>query len=135
MQAARALVDRHEGEREHVLDDEERVALLRCYGIKMLPFRRVGSAGEAVAAASQLGFPVAIKATVEQWQHRVDGAGVRLMVVTPDGARQAFADLSRDCGCDEVYVQKMGHGISCVVALIDDPSFGSLVRCPGTLPG
>ena len=96
VQDARALVDRHEGEREHVLDDEERVALLRYYGIKMLPFRRVGSAGEAVAAASELGFPVAIKATAEQWQHRVDGAGVRLMIVTPQGARQAFADLSRD---------------------------------------
>jgi acyl-CoA synthetase (NDP forming) len=50
VQNARALVDRHEGEREHVLDDEERVALLRHYGIKMLPFRRVGSAAEAVTA-------------------------------------------------------------------------------------
>ena len=127
VQDARALVDRHEGEREHVLDDEERVALLRYYGITMLPFRRVGSAAEAVAAASELGFPVAIKATAEQWQHRVDGAGVRLMVVTPQGARQAFADLSRDCGRDEVYVQEMGPGISCVFALLDDPSFGSLL--------
>ena len=127
VQDARALVDRHEGEREHVLDDEERVALLRYYGIKMLPFRRVGSAAEAVTAASELGFPVAIKATVEQWQHRVDGVGVRLMIVTPQGARQAFADLSRACGRDEVYVQKMGPGISCVFALQDDPSFGSLL--------
>ena len=127
VQNARALVDRHEGEREHVLDDEERVALLRYYGIKMLPFRRVGSAGEAIAAASELGFPVAIKATAEQWQHRVDGAGVRLMIVTPQGARQAFADLSRTSGRDEVYVQKMGPGISCVFALLDDPSFGSLL--------
>ncbi len=127
VQDARALVDRHEGEREHVLDDEERVALLRCYGITMLPFRRVGSAAEAVAAASELGFPVAIKATAEQWRHRVDGAGVRLMVVTPQGARQAFTDLSCDCGRDEVYVQEMGPGISCVLALLDDPLFGSLL--------
>jgi hypothetical protein len=52
---------------------EERVALLGYFGIEMLTFRRVGSAGEAVAAASRLGFSVAIKATAEQWQHRVDG--------------------------------------------------------------
>ena len=127
VQAARALIDRHEGEREHVLDDEERVALLGSFGIEMLPFQRVGSADEAVAAASRLGFPVAIKATAEQWQHRVDGVGVRLMIETPQGARKAFTKLSRTSGRDEVYVQKMGPGISCVFALQDDPSFGSLL--------
>ena len=127
VQDARALVDRHEGEVEHVLDDEERVALLGFFGIEMLPFRRVGSAGEAVAAANELGFPVAIKVAGEQWQHRVDGAGVRLMIETPQGAHQAFTTLSRTCGRDDVYVQKMGAGISCVLALQDDPSFGSLL--------
>jgi acyl-CoA synthetase (NDP forming) len=126
VQGARALVERHRG--EHVLDDEERVALLRCYGIEMLPFRRVRSAAEAVSAASELGFPVAIKATAERWRHRIDGAGVRLMVITHQGARQAFADLSRASGHDEVFVQKMGPpGTSCVFALLDDPTFGSLL--------
>ena len=128
VQGARALVDRHQGEREHVLDDDERGALLRCYGIEMLPFRRAHSAAEAVGLASELGFPVAIKATAEQWRHRVDGAGVRLMIVTHQGARQAFADLSRASGCDEVFVQTMAPpGTACVFALLDDPSFGSLL--------
>jgi acyl-CoA synthetase (NDP forming) len=126
VQGARALVERHQG--EYVLDDDERVALLRCYGIDVLPFRRVRSAAETVAAAVELGFPVAIKATVEQWRHRVDGAGVRLMVITHQGARQAFADLSRTSGVDEVFVQKMGPpGTSCTFALFDDPTFGSLL--------
>jgi acyl-CoA synthetase (NDP forming) len=126
VQSARALVERHQG--EHVLDDDERVALLRCYGIDVLPFRRVHSAADTVAAAVELGFPVAIKATTEQWRHRVDGAGVRLMVITHQGARQAFADLSRASGVDEVFVQKMGApGTSCTFALLDDPTFGSLL--------
>ena len=126
VQGARALVERHRG--EHVLDDDERVALLRCYGIEMLPFRRVRSAADAVAAACELGFPVAIKATAEQWRHRVDGAGVRLMVITHQGARQAFADLSQASSRDEVFVQKMGPpGTSCTFALLDDPTFGSLL--------
>jgi acyl-CoA synthetase (NDP forming)/GNAT superfamily N-acetyltransferase len=126
VQGARALVERHRG--EHVLDDEERVALLRCYGIEVLPFRRVRSAADAVAAACELGFPVAVKATAEQWRHRVDGAGVRLMVITHQGARQAFADLSQASGRDEVFVQKMGPpGTACTFALLDDPTFGSLL--------
>ena len=58
----------------------------------------------------------------------MDGAGVRLMVVTHQGARQAFADLSRASGRDEVYVQRMAPpGTACVFALLDDPSFGSLL--------
>jgi acyl-CoA synthetase (NDP forming) len=126
VQGARAMVDRYRGER--VLDDDERIALLRCYGIEMLPFRRARSAAEAVAVASELGFPVAIKAAAQRWRHRVDGAGVRLTIVTHQGARQAFADLARASGHDEVYVQKMGPpGTSCVFALLDDPSFGSLL--------
>jgi acyl-CoA synthetase (NDP forming)/GNAT superfamily N-acetyltransferase len=123
---ARALVERHQG--EHVLDDDERAALLRCYGIEMLPFRRVRSAADAVAAACELGFPVAIKATAKQWRHRVDGGGVRLMVITHQGVRQAFADLSEASSRDEVFVQKMGPpGTSCTFALLDDPTFGSLL--------
>jgi hypothetical protein len=81
-----------------------------------------------VDAAHELGFPVAIKVVSEQWQHRVDNAWVRLTVITDQGARQAFADLTRASGRTEVYVQKMGSpGTPCVFALIDDPTFGSLL--------
>ena len=132
VQGARALVERllGEGDRDpgDVLGDDERVALLRCYGIEMLPFRRARSAAETVAVASELGFPVAVKATGERWRHRVDGAGVRLTIVTHQGARQAYADLSRASGRDEVFVQQMAPpGTACVFELLDDPSFGSLL--------
>ena len=91
-------------------------------------FWRTHSAAETIAVANELGFPVAIKATAPQWRHRVDGAGVRLMVITHQGARQAFADLARASGRDEVYVQRMGPAsTSCVFALLDDPTFGSLL--------
>ena len=50
------------------------------------------------------------------------------MVITHQGARQAFADLSEASSRDEVIVQEMGPpGTSCTFALLDDPSFGSLL--------
>jgi hypothetical protein len=53
---------------------------------------------------------------------------VRLSVVTHQGVRQAFTDLTGLSGSDEVHVQRMGPpGTSCVVTLLDDPSFGSLL--------
>jgi hypothetical protein len=96
--------------------------------LEVLPSRRVAGPGEAVEAARELGFPVAVKAVDERWRHRADGAGVRLNVVTHQGVRQAFADLTRIAGADEVHVQPMGPpGTSCVLAVRDDPSFGSLI--------
>jgi acyl-CoA synthetase (NDP forming)/GNAT superfamily N-acetyltransferase len=124
-QCARALVERHG---PGPLPDAEQVALLACYGVEVLPSRRVAGPGEAVEAARELGFPVAVKAVDERWRHRADGAGVRLNVVTHQGVRQAFADLTRIAGADEVHVQPMGPpGTSCVLAVRDDPSFGSLI--------
>jgi acyl-CoA synthetase (NDP forming) len=114
--------------RECLLSDGDNVALLACYGVEVLPFRRATSPGETVAAARELGFPVAVKAVEERWRHRADGAGVRLMVVTHQGARQAFSDLAQASGRDEVYVQRMGPpGTSCAFQVVDDPSFGSLL--------
>jgi acyl-CoA synthetase (NDP forming) len=111
-----------------LLSDEERIALLHCYGIDVLAFRRATSAAATVEAARELGFPVAIKAVEERWQHRADGVGVRLNVVTHQGARQAFTDLARASGRDEVLVQRMGPaGTACTFAVVDDPSFGSLL--------
>jgi acyl-CoA synthetase (NDP forming)/GNAT superfamily N-acetyltransferase len=127
-EGARKLVESHVGAAGEPLGDDDRAAVLRCYGIEMLPFRRAASAAETVAAARDLGFPVAIKATAERWRHRDDGAGVRLNVVTDQGARQAFTDLARISGYPEVYVQGMAPpGRSCVFEILDDPSFGSIL--------
>lgn len=126
---ARELVERHlDRHGPGPVPDVDQVALLACYGVDVLPSRRVRSPAEAVEAARELGFPVAVKAVDERWRHRADGAGVRLDVVTHQGIRQAFADLARMADADEVYVQPMGPpGTSCVLALLDDPSFGSLL--------
>jgi acyl-CoA synthetase (NDP forming) len=124
-EAARALVaDRPPGR----LDDATALALLRCYGIELVPYRRVRGADAAVAAARELGHPVAVKAVGERWRHRTDLVGVRLDVVTAEGVRAAVADLTELAGDDEVYVQRMApKGLSCVLEVVDDPSFGSLL--------
>ena len=67
----------------------ERVALLTATASTCCR-SAAATAAATVAAARELGFPVAIKAVAERWQHRADGAGVRLSVVTHQGARQAF---------------------------------------------
>lgn len=111
-----------------VLDDTAAVELLSCYGIGLTEFRRVRGPDAAVEAADALGYPVAIKAVGERWRHRTDLVGVRLDLGAPTGVMRAVGDLAELTGDDEFYVQRMApKGLSCVLQVVDDPSFGSLV--------
>jgi hypothetical protein len=111
-----------------VLADDDAAALLACYGITLVESRRAGDANATVAAAEELGYPVAVKAVGDRWRHRTDQIGVRLDVVTPPGARRAYADLAQLSGHDEVEVQRMApKGVACVLEIVEDRSFGSLI--------
>ncbi|AIJ25059.1 acetyl-CoA synthetase [Amycolatopsis methanolica 239] len=116
------------GDKNVVLEDADIVRLLGCYGIDVVPFRVVSSAGAAIQAAEELGYPVTVKAVDERLRGRPDLAGVRLDLASPDAVRRGYEDLSEVSGERDVYVQKMApKGISCLIGLQDDPSFGSLV--------
>jgi acyl-CoA synthetase (NDP forming)/RimJ/RimL family protein N-acetyltransferase len=113
---------------EHQLSDHDSTRLLRCYGIEVEPFEIVDNAGDAVAAATRIGYPVALKSANELLQHRVDLAGVRLDLVDEASVRYAYRALREAATTDAVYVQRMApKGVSCVIGLAEDPSFGSLV--------
>jgi acyl-CoA synthetase (NDP forming)/GNAT superfamily N-acetyltransferase len=110
------------------LSDFEASQLLACYGVNVVEFRSATTEDEAVQAAEELGYPVAVKATGEQWRHRPDLGGVRLDLVGPDSVRWAYRDLAAASGEPLLHVQRMAtKGIGCVVGVQDDPSFGSLI--------
>jgi acyl-CoA synthetase (NDP forming)/ribosomal protein S18 acetylase RimI-like enzyme len=112
---------------EH-LTDEQAVALLGCYGIEVVPFRRAETSEQAVVAARELGFPVALKSASDRLRHRADLVGVRLDLGGVEAVRAAYEDLRRISGKNEVSVQSMApRGHSCVIGLVEDPSFGTLV--------
>ncbi|MGY4101792.1 bifunctional acetate--CoA ligase family protein/GNAT family N-acetyltransferase [Nocardia sp. R16R-3T] len=110
------------------LTDLEAVDLLECYGIHVVEFREVRNADEAAAAAEELGYPVAAKATGEMWRRRPDLSGVRLDLWRPEAVRQAYAHLVELCGDPAVHIQQMAApGVGCVLRVQDDPSFGSVI--------
>lgn len=110
------------------LTDVEGSELLACYGVRVTEFRAATTEDEAVAAAEELGYPVAVKATGEQWRHRPDLGGVRLDLVGPDSVRVAYRDLAAASGEPLLHVQQMAtKGIGCLVGVQDDPSFGSVI--------
>ncbi|NMO02437.1 GNAT family N-acetyltransferase [Gordonia sp. TBRC 11910] len=110
------------------LSDVDAAALLDCFGIHIVDFREATTADEAVDAAEQIGYPIALKATRHGWRNRPDLRGVRLDLDGAGEVRRAYNDLSGVSGSSLLHVQRMADkGIGCVINVHDDPSFGSVV--------
>jgi len=112
----------------------EAAELLDCYGIRLWAARRVRTADEAVAAADQVGWPVALKSASPGLRHRSDLGGVRLDIADAEDLREDVARLTAVAtavlGDDapEFEVQAMAPaGVACVVRSAEDPLFGPMV--------
>ncbi|WP_418276687.1 GNAT family N-acetyltransferase [Isoptericola jiangsuensis] len=113
---------------------EQAGELLDCYGVRLWPARRVRTADEAVEAADDLGWPVALKSASPGLRHRNDLGGVRLDVAGPEDLRtdvarlQMLASTLLDEADPELEVQAMAPaGVACVVRSAEDPLFGPMV--------
>jgi acyl-CoA synthetase (NDP forming) len=129
--AARTLMTRLRGPDDppRALTDAELSGLLACYGIPWV-YRAIGSAAQAVAAADEIGYPVALKSFDDSLRHRIDQAGVRLGLTDAEQVMAAYHELSPITG-PALHVQAMAPpdcaDVSTVFAISGDPSFGVLV--------
>ncbi|KGM14274.1 bifunctional acetate--CoA ligase family protein/GNAT family N-acetyltransferase [Cellulomonas bogoriensis] len=115
------------------LEEHHTRELLACYGVHVWQSRAVRTTPEAVAAAHEVGWPVALKCAAEHLRHRIDLGGVRLDVATPDELTDDLQEMrDRLIGLgvpDPTFeVQKMAPGgVACVVRTAEDPRFGPVV--------
>ncbi|HKZ19303.1 MAG TPA: GNAT family N-acetyltransferase [Acidimicrobiia bacterium] len=96
--------------------------LLLAYGLPLVPERQVSSADEAVAAARELGFPVAIK-TGAAGVHKTELGGVALDLGSDEVVRSAAERI----GGPLVVQTMVKGGVELLAGLVQDPVFGPLV--------
>jgi len=131
--AARDLVDRclaHAGPEGRWLDPDDAVRLCRAFGIRAAETRRAASADEAAAVATELGFPVALKAGSGTIVHKTDVGGVHLGLGDGDAVRAAFGEMEAalGSGMGGAVVQTMvPPGVETIVGVTHDRLFGPLV--------
>lgn len=129
----RAHLDRAGGDGPVRLSRTDAAELLDLYGIELWPARSVTGPDEAVAAAEELGWPVALKSTASRLRHRADLGGVRLDIDHPDDLRvgvQGLQERAAHLGAHyaPLEVQRMAPaGVACVVRTTEDPLFGPVV--------
>ena len=108
--------------RTMTLDEAEAKALLARHGVAVPSGRRAAGVEEAVAAAQDLGFPVAVKAL--GLAHKTEAGALRLHLNDAEAVRTAATDLQK-LG-QGLYVERMIEGplAELIVGITADPPFG-----------
>jgi acyl-CoA synthetase (NDP forming) len=101
--------------------------LLRAYGITAARARPAGTAGEALAAAAGIGYPVVLKTSQPGVAHKTEAGGVVLGVADPAGLAAAYADLAARLGPGVLVCESVPPGTELALGIISDPDLGPLV--------
>ena len=75
------------------LSERASLELVARYGVPTVPTRRATTPDDAVSAAAELGYPVAVKSHGEGIAHKTERGLVRLDLASPDAVRDAAASL------------------------------------------
>jgi acetate---CoA ligase (ADP-forming) len=94
------------------LDATDAQALLKAGGVAVAEARLARTPDEAAQFASEIGFPVALKADGPTLVHKTEVGGVKLGVASAQGVRETYADFATRLGdrLEGVLVQKMVTG-------------------------
>jgi len=109
------------------------IELLEAAGIPVVPWRRAAGREAALAAATELGFPVVVKAIAPGLVHKSELAAVELDLSDPDAVAAALDRLegrAREArlALDGFLVQKMARGgHETLLGISTDPRWGPLV--------
>ncbi len=114
------------------LSESESKSLLATYGVPIADERSAADPAAAASAASELGFPVALKANGERIAHKTERGLVRLGLTDVAAVERAASDLlaaiTLDDGAVDLLVAPMIAGNrELIVGLVRDPQFGPTV--------
>ena len=111
------------------------LGLLREYGITTARFLPAASEAEALAAASEIGYPVVLKTGEPEIAHKTEARGVVLGLATPGALAAAYRDLAARLGPRALIFETVPPGPELSLGLARDPGLGPLivVAAGGTL--
>ena len=118
-----------------VISEHECHLLLRRAGVRVAAGYLANSEADAVAAAREVGTPVALKGISPRITHRAAAALLELDLRTPEEVTDAYRRLTeraagQGIALDGVYVQTMVKGgVEIIISAFRDPVFGVMISC------
>src|SRR6185437_10583755 len=101
--------------------------LLHDYGIPVIRARSADTAGAALAAAAQIGYPVVLKTAEPGVAHKSDAGGVVLGIRDAAGLETAYADLAARLGPRVLVCETAEPGVELSAGIVADADLGPLV--------
>jgi len=114
---------------EKILDEHESKKWLSALGLKVVRETLIQNLEQALKAADETGYPVALKGRVEGKAHKTEAGLVKLNLWTPDQLTSAYHEMSTLPARPRSFlVQPMLRGeLELIVGITRDPQFGAAV--------
>ena len=129
-----SLIDQAKKEGRRALLEPEAKELFRTHGVSIPKETVAATADEAAAAATEIGFPVAMKIVSPEILHKSDAGGVRLDIPSEAEARKAFASImesARRFGAQDIRGVLVGpmlqRGQEVIIGTKTDDQFGPVI--------
>jgi acyl-CoA synthetase (NDP forming) len=101
--------------------------MLRDYGIRAARARAADTAGAALAAAAEIGYPVVLKTAEPSVAHKSDAGGVVLGIRDAAELEAGYAALAGRLGPRVLVCETAGPGTELSLGILADPGLGPLV--------
>lgn len=117
------------------LAEDEAKALIRAYGVQTPAERRVFTLAEAQKAATEVGYPIALKVLSQQALHKTELGGVEINIQNAEQLKTAWhrmnhslQEKSPDLSISGYSVQAMAQpGVEILIGAKNDPHFGPVL--------
>jgi acetate---CoA ligase (ADP-forming) len=130
--AARLVIDTALSRGDGWLTPSEAQTLVEHAGLPIAASRMTTTIEEALTAARDIGYPVALKAAGPEIVHKTDVGGVILNISNDAALRDAYAALTTRVGSAmtaAVVQQMVPDGVELLIGAVTDPIFGSVLAC------
>lgn len=110
-----------------VLDEAESMAMLEDFGIATTRPVSASNIDDAIMAAANIGYPVALKTAKPGIIHKSEHSGVVLNIADEQQLRQGYVDVSEQLGPDVIVATMIETGEEFFLGVKRDPQFGPIV--------
>jgi acetate---CoA ligase (ADP-forming) len=112
---------------EGSFSEQASLGLLSDYGIPTIRSRIAGSLDDVLAAAGDIGYPLALKTAMPGIEHKSDVGGVRLGLADAAEVAGAYRDLADRLGRQVAVAAMAPPGVEMHLGIVRDEQFGPLV--------
>jgi acyl-CoA synthetase (NDP forming) len=109
------------------LGESDSLDMLADCGVAAVVHRPASDLAGALAAAREVGYPVALKTAAAGVNHKSDVGGVKLNLADEAAVRAGYLDLAERLGPDVILSPMAPSGVELTLGMINDPQFGPLV--------